>query len=477
MGRYNPENQYLNLENINNDPALGDKRGLVDLNKSEKLGQVICKLIKENFPDVKTISFANNNLRNLRALSKLHQWLPDVMNLSFQNNQLATLRDIEPINGDKFTGLRELVISENPVKDKEMQKFGNFENLKSQIKSMFPSLLILDNEELPEGISFDVGKNINSKTLPLQIMSSFVDSDVTANTIQDFIVKYFTLFDTNRVGLLDLYDDNALFSLSINNNIPSWRKRFERGNMSNWKAYDRNFKSTRQSLRDNLLSKGKNAIIQTIAKLPSTKHPLEDNSKFIIDSWQINVAPQQILIYLNISGEFKEVDVKLNKSFSRTFLIAPSQPQSNAANAGWAYTIFNDQMTVRPWSGNKSFDKAKANPIQIDISGSAKMLNNNNNNSNTSNVFNAAAQLNTNIPVSNGPLEFTPLQLQEQEQLRIQHGLNEIQHQQVQELSRQTRLTYLYSIQCLNEFQWNFASALEGYQKVKNQVPPDGYYH
>jgi len=52
IGRYNPEAQYLNLENINNDPILGDKRGLVDLNKSEKLGQVLCKLIKENFPDV-----------------------------------------------------------------------------------------------------------------------------------------------------------------------------------------------------------------------------------------------------------------------------------------------------------------------------------------------------------------------------------------------------------------------------------------
>jgi len=25
----------------------------------------------------------------------------------------------------------------------------------------------------------------------------------------------------------------------------------------------------------------------------------------------------------------------------------------------------------------------------------------------------------------------------------------------------------MYSLQCLNEFQWNFASALEGYQKVK----------
>jgi len=59
----------------------------------------------------------------------------------------------------------------------------------SKIKSMFPSLIMLDQEELPEGISFDVGKDLNSKSLPLQIKSSFIDSEVTGNTVQDFIIK------------------------------------------------------------------------------------------------------------------------------------------------------------------------------------------------------------------------------------------------------------------------------------------------
>jgi len=54
---------------------------------------------------------------------------------------------------------------------------------------MFPSLIMLDQEELPEGISFDVGKDLNSKSLPLQIKSSFIDSEVTGNTVQDFIIK------------------------------------------------------------------------------------------------------------------------------------------------------------------------------------------------------------------------------------------------------------------------------------------------
>jgi len=57
LNRYNPEAQYLNLDNINNDPSLGDKKKLIDLNVSEKLGQVICKLIKENFPEVSFFFF------------------------------------------------------------------------------------------------------------------------------------------------------------------------------------------------------------------------------------------------------------------------------------------------------------------------------------------------------------------------------------------------------------------------------------
>ncbi|OUM70152.1 hypothetical protein PIROE2DRAFT_57018 [Piromyces sp. E2] len=440
--------------------AVGD---IVDLQKLiKKKSKRPIKILKAERKNESIVSFLVENKGHAKSLLDLSgiRFNGNTVTFAIQSRKgITTASDIKN-SISVIENLKRLILGRyNPE-----AQYLNLENINND-----PTL---DQEELPEGISFDVGKNLNSKTLPLQIKSSFIDSDVTANTIQDFIVKYFTLFDSNRAGLLDLYDNNALFSLSVNNNSPPWRKRYERGdNMSSWKANDRNFKSTRQSNRDNLLSKGNNTIIQTIAKLPSTKHPLEDNSKFIIDSWQINVSPQQVLIYLNISGEFKEVDIKLNKSFSRTFLIAPSQPQSNAARAGWAYTIFNDQLTVRPWSGNKSFDKAEANPIQIDISGSAKMLkNNNNNNNNTSNVFNAAAQLNTNVPLANGPLEFTPLQLQEQEQLRIQNGLNDMQHQQVKELSRQTHLTYMYSLQCLNEFQWNFTSALEGFQNVKMKI-------
>ena len=55
--RYNPEAQYLNLDSLNNDPSLGEKKGLIDFNASEKLGQVVCKLIKENFPQVRILFF------------------------------------------------------------------------------------------------------------------------------------------------------------------------------------------------------------------------------------------------------------------------------------------------------------------------------------------------------------------------------------------------------------------------------------
>jgi len=52
LSRYNQENEFLNLENLKNDPMLGNNNQILDLNRHQKLGQVICKLIKENIPQV-----------------------------------------------------------------------------------------------------------------------------------------------------------------------------------------------------------------------------------------------------------------------------------------------------------------------------------------------------------------------------------------------------------------------------------------
>lgn len=53
LSRYDRDNKFLNLENLTNDSLLSNKSNLLDLNKHEKLGHVICKLIKENIPEVK----------------------------------------------------------------------------------------------------------------------------------------------------------------------------------------------------------------------------------------------------------------------------------------------------------------------------------------------------------------------------------------------------------------------------------------
>ncbi|KAI8854090.1 hypothetical protein BC829DRAFT_242199 [Chytridium lagenaria] len=126
--------------------------------------------------------------------------------------------------------------------------------------------------------------------------------------MQDFVVKFFKLFDTHRAGLMDLYSDNAVFSLSIN---PSPRRTGPNPsrplNVHGWLPFNRNHheKSTGAgkgdlilllfvlygkesdiqlcrvhchlcdidvSKRASMLSMGPQQIIQTFSKLPTTLH-------------------------------------------------------------------------------------------------------------------------------------------------------------------------------------------------------------
>lgn len=43
------------------------------------------------------------------------------------------------------------------------------------------------------------------------------------------------------------------------------------------------------------------------------------------------------------------------RSFSRTILLAPAEPHSKAALAGYPFTIVHDLLLVRPWSGNRAW--------------------------------------------------------------------------------------------------------------------------
>jgi nuclear RNA export factor len=296
--RYNADQKFLDLSAIGADTSFAASRcgGFKDNPKHTKFGAVLCKLIQEHCADVQTISFADNSIQSLLFFATLSDRVPGVVNLSFQKNKLNSYKDLEHILGSKFTSLRELVLVDNPIKQKEMGKTGSDATYRANIKKLFPSAAMLDFEPLVEA-------EISKYTLP-PVSKDFFDSDGTAGVVATFLDMYLTAFDTDRNSLTRFYTDSSIFTLSVDlvsrslgdNSSKSNRDRF-----SAWTAHDHNLDRIKGTqVRADKKYKGTSQIIKTINSLPGTAHPLRtDQRLFVIDTYQ---TPTHL--FINLQGEF-----------------------------------------------------------------------------------------------------------------------------------------------------------------------------
>ncbi|KAJ3086993.1 nuclear mRNA export, poly(A)+RNA binding protein, partial [Quaeritorhiza haematococci] len=361
QSRYNPAQRFLNLENIDADPIL-ISAGVDAFGKdykASKVGQVICKLISEICPDVQTISFANNKLRSLLPLSTLAERVPGIVNLSFQDNQLSSYSDIEPVNGRVLTNLREVVFTGNPVREKELSRSGSDLRYRSDLKKIFPSIQILDTVPVVQELKFDIPTtNAGGSQLPLPVQGGFFDSHQTAAAVSDFMQRFFTLFDTNRTALLDLYEPtNSSFSLAVNPQSPPHARSQSRrrDEQDTWWGLNRNL--ARILYADKRIQNffmGNADIVRVFNQMPRTQHGFLSEGPgtpaasrtVIVDAYQTG-GPPNVFLHLVVHGEFLEVNLNLKRSFDRTFVIIPAPPNSKAMLAGYQYCIINDQLIIR----------------------------------------------------------------------------------------------------------------------------------
>ncbi|KAI9098686.1 hypothetical protein DFS34DRAFT_618521 [Phlyctochytrium arcticum] len=441
QARYNPQMIFLDMENIISDPIL-HSAGIRSFEPESKMGGVICKMIGELCPDVQTISFASNRISSLSHFASLSQWVPKVTALSFQNNSLRSFRDLEPIKGSEFHSLRELLLAGNPLCAKEMAKAGGAIVYRSDVKKMFPSIEILDLEPIIGDITFAIDPAAAS--LPLKPQPGFFDSPATEATAVDFVQKFFTSFDHNRQALSDLYHDAAAFSLvAIRTSSSQYQDR--------WRNFNRNLDTTKDNeKRINLLQRGASKIMEVFSKIPRTSHALEPKNKMLIEGYQTGAGADATL-FIMVHGEFKE-DARTNRSFDRTFMIIPASPGSRAANAGLPYTVINDQLTVRNFTSK---------PAWLQLGEDAQC----------SSASNTAQG-----PAAGGPPPAPQLpDLATLRNLQMQHGLDDTRQHQVIEFSKVTGLNYSYSLQCLSETGWSMNDAMQAYQNVKANIPPEAY--
>lgn len=148
-------------------------------------------------------------------------------------------------------------------------------------------------------------------------------------------IRFFVLYDQNRSEVVHGYHPNATISVAANT-LPSRsfqaqelsKSRSSRPNPVSFQQWTdlpgRNFFrscTTIQQRVDTLKSPmDMDDLMKWLTtKVPKTKHPIDDASKWSIDAWYPDVTNDRIAAV--VQGEFQELPSQTYRSFTRTFIL------------------------------------------------------------------------------------------------------------------------------------------------------------
>ncbi|KIK62433.1 hypothetical protein GYMLUDRAFT_41872 [Collybiopsis luxurians FD-317 M1] len=436
---------------------------------------VIFKLAKELKPPVQSLNLSKNQLTG-QHLSLLGHYLPGLVNLSLQDNDIRTYRDLDCISGaskkDKLTGLKELLLAGNPLREELMAK--NAEQFKNEVFRRFTSLMTLDGQSIAQ-ISFDVSQEPNkapvsvpepsSTTFPLQMGGSFI-AGVDGALLSTFLVRFFSAYDSQRGALQDAYDASATFSYSCNTSIPERARnlglhhKLPNQKKLEWSPWltkkdggSRNLMRLAQS-HDKQVQRlliGGEAIVKYISGLPNTKHDISGPpEKFCVDCFPVAHGGTMGLLVM-VHGELTEFPAEGLRSFDRTFVLVPAPDGSRAKLSGWDVVIISDQWTIRAYS---SPDSWKPGPMIVQPDPVSKQS--------TENASSTPKQ----------PSQ--PLQLSAEQQAAVA-SIPEPQRSMVMHICARTGLNIQFSVDCLTNNGWDVEKAFVNFEQVKGTLTKDAF--
>ncbi|KAJ2806905.1 nuclear mRNA export, poly(A)+RNA binding protein [Coemansia guatemalensis] len=409
----------------------------------DKLFKAILVLAAQLYPGIVTINFADNGLSSLRPLADIGAHFPNLRNLSLMNNAITDFRELDCLAaaGSKvpLTQLNELILTGNPASNVELGAPNGEASYIEKVQQRFPTISMLDmNPVTPRaqpGQATPGQPDVNAapKQLPFPVAQSFVENQDVNDLTNTFLAGFFGLYDGNRHGLADIYDQSAVFSLMVDTTHPT--STFAQTNPHSQKRIDfstyirisRNLTRVKgHQKRVSALVVGKSAVVQTLLQLPATQHPVQDAQRFSFDAWQTDVdgageLQTQAVITVVIHGEFTEQPSQNVISFDRVFVLAPAPPGSPAAAAGSPCTITNDQLTIRRYNGFNSW-----------------------------------------IPSSSEPTPAPNLTPEQQEMARA-----------LQEL---TGLNAEWTLKCLENYGWDYQQALSQFPQIRGALPPEAFH-
>lgn len=268
--RYVPGNKALDLSEFGADKTFGGSSNAIGRLTDERVMDVVIDTIAEHLSDLQALNLSNNNLRTLRAFSKIVGKARNITILYLNHNKLAHSKELDTIS--KLT-LVELKLEGNPF----IANFKDGTNYASQVQKKFKTLQVLDGNQLPKLITFEEDEATASSgpAVELPTCAKMVVNEQFGDFIGRFLEQYFKVYDTdNREQLAAAYHENAMMSMQAN-----FAGRFSDDiTNSDYKPESRNlnieFIRENPGRRDRLLHHKRTQIIGFLDKLPKTQHDI-----------------------------------------------------------------------------------------------------------------------------------------------------------------------------------------------------------
>lgn len=442
--RYNIETKLLDLSALGSDPDLKASAIFDSRSTTSKFFPALMKVLDGQFETahakheaIVSVTLANNDLPNLTAVTTLAQTLPQIKNLDLSNNAFKDLASIEAWRR-KFRSLDLLVIAPNPIEQTEP-------DYASTIINWYPKLRLLNGIQVRS--DEDVSKPMQIADLPFPIRSPNFQDD--GQIAENFLRTFFAGYDTDRAALAQhYYDATSDFSLAVNTQAPRDPSTSNSVQPQEWESYikrSRNLKKIQQlPARQARIHRGPQAIAETWATLPTTRHPdlATEARKWSIECQLLPGVPDATGgasggvdgFLITVRGEFNEIDVSTNaitktRSFDRVFTIGPGGPTG--------VRVVNDMLTIRAYGGIQAFEPDDIN--------------------NAAAIDTAVAAAAPQVPGM--PAGLTP----------------EVAEQMVVELQKQTGMVVSFAKDCLDQVQWNFDRALQTFHSVRANLGPEAF--
>ncbi|KAK7461961.1 nuclear mRNA export, poly(A)+RNA binding protein, variant 2 [Stygiomarasmius scandens] len=495
--RWNPELRLLDLSNLIEDPVI-KKHNLSPPGHggTAREAAVIFKIASQLKPEVQSVDLTKNNLMGTH-LSLLGHYLPRLANLSLKDNNVRNYRELDSLSGkkEKLMNLRELIMAGNPLREEEIQK-GLGDKFKQEITRRFASLSVLDGEAITQ-IGFDVpqaststapAEKPSATTFPLEMGPSFIVG-VDGGLLSGFLARFFSVLDTQRSALREVYDAAATFSYSCNTSIPdrariqAFHHRLPNQKKLEWSPWlttsgagSRNLVRLANSIekQEQRLFIGGEAIVKFVEALPKTRHDITGPpEKFCVDCFPVVHAGMMGLL-LTVHGEFVELPMEGVRSFDRTFILIPAPEGSSAKLNGWDVLIISDQWTIRGYSEPEAW---KPGPMVVQPDAPIPKFKGKGRIDATPGSTQQSGQQRQQPlqPTQLQGTNATPTPTLPPDQQAALMAIPEPQHSMVVQICARTGLNVKYAVDCLTGNGWDIEKAVGNFNEVKGTLPRDAF--